>query len=103
VLLTLFLSLSLLVFVDQVVMVHPVNPDLDEAELHDTVAPGDERRVLLLNHASQGKQIVSVALYLSAIPAAYYKPAASLARIGAVSILWLLPPKVDVPESRSIR
>jgi len=84
-------------------MVHPVNPDLDEAELHDTVAPGDERRVLLLNHASQGKQIVSVALYLSAIPAAYYKPAASLARIGAVSILWLLPPKVDVPESRSIR
>lgn|GEM_PF-5477152 len=102
-LLTLFLSLSLLVFVDQVVMVHPVNPDLDEAELHDTVAPGDERRVLLLNHASQGKQIVSVALYLSAIPAAYYKPAASLARIGAVSILWLLPPKVDVPESRSIR
>jgi hypothetical protein len=103
VLLTLFLSLSLLVFVDQVVMVHPVNPDLDEAELHDTVAPGDERRVLLLNHASQGKQIVSVALYLSAIPAAYYKPAASLARIGAVSILWLLPPKVDVPQSRSIR
>ena len=102
-LLTLFLSLSLLVFVDQVVMVHPVNPDLDEAELHDTVAPGDERRVLLLNHASQGKQIVSVALYLSAIPAAYYKPAASLARIGAVSILWLLPPKVDVPQSRSIR
>ena len=102
-LLTLFLSLSLLVFVDQVVMVHPVNPDLDETELHDTVAPGDERGVLLLNHASQGKQIVSVALYLSAIPAAYYKPAASLARIGAVSILWLLPPKVDVPQSRSIR
>jgi uncharacterized membrane protein len=49
-------------------------------------------------HASWGKQIASVALYLSAIPAAYYKPAASLALVGIVSILWLLPPKVDMPS-----
>jgi uncharacterized membrane protein len=44
-------------------------------------------------HASWGKQIASVSLYLAAIPAAYYRPAASLALIGIVAVLWLLPPK----------
>lgn len=44
-------------------------------------------------HASWGKQLASVSLYLTAIPAAYYRPAASLALIGIVALLWVLPPK----------
>jgi uncharacterized membrane protein len=47
-------------------------------------------------HASWGKQIASVSLYLAAIPVAYYRPAASLALIGIVAVLWLLPPKARV-------
>lgn len=46
-------------------------------------------------HASRGKQIASVFLYLAAIPLAYLRPAASLALIGFVAVLWLLPPKED--------
>jgi uncharacterized membrane protein len=50
-------------------------------------------------HASWGKQIASVALYLAAIPVAWYRPAASLALIGIVAVLWLLPPKARLsPE-----
>jgi uncharacterized membrane protein len=48
-------------------------------------------------HASWGKQIASVSLYLTAIPVAYYRPAASLALIGIVAVLWLLPPKAEGP------
>jgi uncharacterized membrane protein len=48
-------------------------------------------------HASWGKQIASVSLYLTAIPVAYVRPAASLALIGIVAVLWLLPPKAAVP------
>jgi len=44
-------------------------------------------------HAGWGKQVASVLLYLTAIPVAYYQPAASLALIGIVAVLWLLPPK----------
>lgn len=44
-------------------------------------------------HASWGKQIASVALYLSAIPVAYLRPAASLALISIVAVIWLLPPR----------
>lgn len=44
-------------------------------------------------HASWGKQIASVGLYLTAIPVAWYRPAASLALIGLVAMLWLLPPR----------
>jgi uncharacterized membrane protein len=47
-------------------------------------------------HASWGKQIASISLYLAAIPAAYYRPAASLALIGIVAVLWLLPPKAEI-------
>ena len=46
-------------------------------------------------HASWGKQIASVSLYLLAIAVAYYRPAASLALIGIVSVIWLLPPKAE--------
>jgi len=48
-------------------------------------------------HASWGKQIASVLLYLAAIPAAYLRPAASLALIGVVAVLWLRPPRAE-PE-----
>jgi uncharacterized membrane protein len=48
-------------------------------------------------HASWSKQLASVSLYLMAIPAAYYRPAASLALIGIVAVLWLLPPKAELP------
>jgi uncharacterized membrane protein len=47
-------------------------------------------------HTSWGKQIASVSLYLTAIPMAWYRPAASLALIGIVAVLWLLPPKAEV-------
>jgi hypothetical protein len=49
-------------------------------------------------HASWGKQIASVSLYLAAIPVAWVRPAASLALIGIVAVLWLLPPKRAVPS-----
>jgi uncharacterized membrane protein len=48
-------------------------------------------------HASWSKLVASVSLYLAAIPVAYYRPAASLALIGIVAVLWLLPPKAQVP------
>jgi uncharacterized membrane protein len=46
--------------------------------------------------ATWGKQIASVSLYLAAIPAAWYRPAASLTLIGIVAVLWLVPPKAEV-------
>lgn len=50
-------------------------------------------------HASWGKQVTSVLLYLIAIPVAYVRPAASLGLIAAVAALWLLPPRsVTHPE-----
>jgi uncharacterized membrane protein len=50
-------------------------------------------------HATWGKQIASVLLYLAAIPMAWFRPAASLALIAIVALLWLLPPKTaDVQQ-----
>ena len=49
-------------------------------------------------HASWSKQIASVSLYLLAIPTAYYRPAASLALIAIVAVIWLLPPKAGSPD-----
>ena len=40
------------------------------------------------------KQVVSVLLYLAAVPAAFYRPAASLALIAIVAVMWLVPPKI---------
>ncbi len=48
-------------------------------------------------HVSWGKQIASISLYLAAVPVAYLRPAASLALIGIVAVLWLLPPRTAVP------
>lgn len=50
------------------------------------------------SHASWGKQAASVVLYAAAIPAAWVRPAASLAIIGIVAVLWLLPPKTRISE-----
>ena len=44
-------------------------------------------------HASWGKQIVSVSLYLAAVPAAYIRPSLSLLLIALVAALWLFPPR----------
>ena len=44
-------------------------------------------------HASWGKQVTSIVLYVTAIPAAYWRPTASLVLISIVAIMWLLPPK----------
>lgn len=49
-------------------------------------------------HAGWDKQITSVALYATAIPAAYWRPSASLVLISIVAIMWLLPPKPVLPE-----
>jgi uncharacterized membrane protein len=46
--------------------------------------------------ATWDKQIASVLLYLTAIPAAYIRPGVSLALIAVVAVLWLVPPKRDV-------
>jgi len=48
--------------------------------------------------ASWGEQIASVLLYLAAIPVACYRPAASLALIGIVALLWLLPPRTGADD-----
>jgi len=47
--------------------------------------------------AGWGKQFSSVLLYLTAIPVAWYRPAASLALIGIVAVLWVLPPEAESP------
>src|SRR3984957_3872367 len=46
-------------------------------------------------HATWGKQITSLSLYLGAIPVAFYSRGTSLAMICVVSVMWLLPPKPD--------
>jgi uncharacterized membrane protein len=54
-------------------------------------------------HASWAKQIASVSLYVAAIPAAYYRPAASLVLIGIVAAIWLLPPKAGAAAEGETR
>jgi uncharacterized membrane protein len=50
-------------------------------------------------HASWGKQLTSVTLYLLAVPVAFWRPMASLGLISLVAVMWLLPPKVDADET----
>jgi len=54
-------------------------------------------------HASWGKQIASVVLYLTAIPVAYHRPMVSLALIGLVAVIWLLPPRAEATAERDYR
>jgi uncharacterized membrane protein len=49
-------------------------------------------------HASKAKQATSIALYATAIPAAYVHPALSLGLVSVVSAMWLVPPRVGADE-----
>jgi len=49
------------------------------------------------------KQALSTALYLCAIPAAYWSPKAALGMLALVAILWLLPPKKVVEQTRALK
>ncbi|HEX3572792.1 MAG TPA: TMEM175 family protein [Acidobacteriaceae bacterium] len=44
-------------------------------------------------HASRGKQLSSIALYVAAVPAAYVRPALSLGLMSVVAVMWLMPPR----------
>jgi len=44
-------------------------------------------------HASQGKQLFSLGLYLAAIGVALYWPYIALVLIGIVAVIWVLPPR----------
>jgi uncharacterized membrane protein len=50
-------------------------------------------------HATWGKMIASTSLYLLAVPVALYWPTAALCLIGAVAVMWLLPPKAEPPNA----
>jgi uncharacterized membrane protein len=54
-------------------------------------------------HATWGKQIASVSLYLAAVPIAYYRLGASIALIAVVAIIWLLPPQVEPDHEHAHR
>lgn len=64
-------------------------PGLTYTVLWQTV----RRRSEKLPHASLLRQSVSITLYLGAIPAAFWRPVASLLLIAVVAVLWLLPPR----------
>ncbi len=49
------------------------------------------------------KQILSTVLYLGSIPAAYWSPKAALGMICMVAILWLVPPRKVVEQTRSFK
>jgi uncharacterized membrane protein len=49
------------------------------------------------------QQAVSTALYLGSIPTAFYSPKIALGMIGLVAVIWLLPPKKVVAQTRSFK
>jgi len=61
---------------------------------------------LICNHTGKPpvggmlKQLISVTLYLGAIPLAYVSPYISLGMIGLVAVVWLLPPREIVELTR---
>ncbi len=50
-------------------------------------------------HASWGKLLSSVTLYVLAVPTAFWRPVASLGLISLVAVMWLLPPRVEVEDA----
>ena len=49
------------------------------------------------------KKALSTALYLGAVPAAYWSPKAALGMLALVAVLWLLPPKKVVEQTRALK
>jgi uncharacterized membrane protein len=49
------------------------------------------------------RQFTSSAFYLGAIPVSYYSPNLALGMIALVAILWLLPPKKIVEQTRALK
>ena len=49
------------------------------------------------------QQAVSTALYLGSIPTAFYSPNLALCMIALVAIIWLLPPKKVVQQTRALK
>ena len=54
-------------------------------------------------HASWSKLVVSLLLYLAAVPAAFYRPMLSLGLIALVAMIWLQPPKIDAATEDGCR
>ncbi|HSU19584.1 MAG TPA: TMEM175 family protein [Acidobacteriaceae bacterium] len=50
---------------------------------------------------SPAKQFASAALYIGAIPVAYHSTSIALAMIAVVAVLWLLPPRRILRETRA--
>lgn len=50
---------------------------------------------------SPGKQFISAALYIGAIPVSYKSPLAAIAMIVTVAILWLIPPRRILERTRA--
>ncbi len=49
------------------------------------------------------QQITSTALYLGAVPVSYWSPNVALGMIALVAIIWLLPPKKVVEQTRAFK
>ena len=49
------------------------------------------------------QQAVSTALYLGSIPAAFWSPKVALCMIALVAVIWLLPPKKVVQQTRAFQ
>ena len=49
------------------------------------------------------KQILSTSLYLGAVPVSYWSPNTALGMIALVAVLWLLPPRKVVEQTRSFQ
>ncbi len=56
-----------------------------------------------LPHASFAKQALSLVLYLAAVGSGLYRPWIALSCIGAVSVIWLLPPQARADDVHAVR
>jgi uncharacterized membrane protein len=52
---------------------------------------------------SRIKQAASTALYFGAIPTSYWSPNVALGMIALVAVLWLIPPKKVVEQTRALK
>jgi hypothetical protein len=49
------------------------------------------------------QQGLSTALYLGSIPTAFYSPKVALCMIALVALIWLLPPKKVIDQTRAFK